>query len=412
MAIEISCSCGGRFKARDEHAGRKVKCPRCQQVLVVSQPAPQPVSPSVAAVEVACPCGGRFKARAEHAGRKVKCPRCAQILVVPTSATGAAPVPETPPVTDTAVFTNFFDEALNESAVASAASRKEQEVASYENESPYNSYGTYGRDSDMEETSHGIRVAIEVDCSIRQEMAVRKVVRDAFMQHLTVGKEHYQNGSVVVTVTHWEAIAERLTMSIYCTGQMNGRRISCHADIDNVSAIPRDQVWLSSLMSHFGGAIFYRKKLPGKIRAQAENCVDQLCVALDRAASVASNALSVDWFEPVRKGLLALTFILSPLIGYFLMHPTEGPGKHPMAGFLIVSVFIGGIILVASKAILLLMMPDRFFTGDPRGRRYLRRWLARGALQFKIHLLLLSVAIGFVTVLICQHMWPMMKKGL
>src|SRR5207249_1216109 len=39
MAIAFSCKCGKHLKARDEFAGRKIKCPGCQTVLVIPAPA-------------------------------------------------------------------------------------------------------------------------------------------------------------------------------------------------------------------------------------------------------------------------------------------------------------------------------------------------------------------------------------
>jgi hypothetical protein len=35
MAIAFSCSCGRKINAKDEHAGKRVKCPQCQQVITV-----------------------------------------------------------------------------------------------------------------------------------------------------------------------------------------------------------------------------------------------------------------------------------------------------------------------------------------------------------------------------------------
>ena len=38
MAITFSCSCGKMLRVADEHAGKKVKCPQCQQVSVAEAP--------------------------------------------------------------------------------------------------------------------------------------------------------------------------------------------------------------------------------------------------------------------------------------------------------------------------------------------------------------------------------------
>ena len=61
MPIKVTCSCGAKFAAKDELAGKKVKCPKCQVPLMIpaaqSQPsgpqqqqqAPRPAQPAAAA---------------------------------------------------------------------------------------------------------------------------------------------------------------------------------------------------------------------------------------------------------------------------------------------------------------------------------------------------------------------------
>src|SRR6516164_660847 len=35
--ISVSCTCGRRFKAEDQHAGKRTKCPVCGNLLVIGQ---------------------------------------------------------------------------------------------------------------------------------------------------------------------------------------------------------------------------------------------------------------------------------------------------------------------------------------------------------------------------------------
>jgi len=44
MAIAFNCACGKHLKARDEFAGRKIKCPSCQTILVIPAATPAVVS--------------------------------------------------------------------------------------------------------------------------------------------------------------------------------------------------------------------------------------------------------------------------------------------------------------------------------------------------------------------------------
>jgi hypothetical protein len=41
MAIKFSCECGQRFTAKDEHAGRRSRCPSCGRAVIIPS-APQP----------------------------------------------------------------------------------------------------------------------------------------------------------------------------------------------------------------------------------------------------------------------------------------------------------------------------------------------------------------------------------
>lgn len=38
MTVRFQCACGQKLSAKDESAGRKVRCPRCRSVVSVPQP--------------------------------------------------------------------------------------------------------------------------------------------------------------------------------------------------------------------------------------------------------------------------------------------------------------------------------------------------------------------------------------
>jgi RsiW-degrading membrane proteinase PrsW (M82 family) len=89
MPIEVSCECGGRFRARDELAGRAVKCPRCGRPLTIpsatfelaDEPPPEAVyrvrtAPASATssfpVQPAAPAAMAYRPRASAGGRPVR----------------------------------------------------------------------------------------------------------------------------------------------------------------------------------------------------------------------------------------------------------------------------------------------------------------------------------------------------
>src|SRR5438067_12590152 len=91
MPITVSCSCGKQLRAKDESAGKKIRCPGCGSVLSVpaaeeeileEEAPPVPAKPIV----VSCSCGKKLQVRAELAGKAVKCPGCGKSIKVPGPA--------------------------------------------------------------------------------------------------------------------------------------------------------------------------------------------------------------------------------------------------------------------------------------------------------------------------------------
>ncbi|OHB66210.1 MAG: hypothetical protein A2V70_12275 [Planctomycetes bacterium RBG_13_63_9] len=100
MPISIECQgCGRKFRAPEELAGKRAKCPQCSAVIQVGARPPQPSGQvtsgenSVQPIPITCSCGKKFRARADLAGKRVKCPACGQALAIPGAgtATGTAP---------------------------------------------------------------------------------------------------------------------------------------------------------------------------------------------------------------------------------------------------------------------------------------------------------------------------------
>src|SRR5712691_9972806 len=93
MTIRITCPCGKQLQARDDYAGKRVKCPTCGKTLAVPgggdgaaaealTTKPDPAK-KAAAIHFACACGRQLQARPELAGRRTKCPDCGEALIIP-----------------------------------------------------------------------------------------------------------------------------------------------------------------------------------------------------------------------------------------------------------------------------------------------------------------------------------------
>src|SRR5438270_8920383 len=98
MPVSFGChNCGKQLQARDEFAGRRLKCPGCGTILTIpggaaaapppparavfhdepAPPPPPPPSPAAPAlVKFVCACGRRMKARLADVGGEVECPDC------------------------------------------------------------------------------------------------------------------------------------------------------------------------------------------------------------------------------------------------------------------------------------------------------------------------------------------------
>jgi phage FluMu protein Com/flagellar basal body-associated protein FliL len=100
----MSCgSCGKQLRAKDESAGKKIKCPGCGNVLAVPQSeemteemgmdetAAPPAPPEK--ISVSCTCGKKLQVKGELAGKAVKCPGCQKVVKVPATSSGASSAP-------------------------------------------------------------------------------------------------------------------------------------------------------------------------------------------------------------------------------------------------------------------------------------------------------------------------------
>jgi hypothetical protein len=135
MPIPFSCECGKKLQAKDEFAGKRLKCPGCGKILTIPTPAVEepeleeepappvtqriatppeevedepelplaPPPPAPAVVHFVCNCGRRLKALQADAGEPIDCPECARTLTIPAEDSDEpppVPVPKARPVSD------------------------------------------------------------------------------------------------------------------------------------------------------------------------------------------------------------------------------------------------------------------------------------------------------------------------
>jgi hypothetical protein len=109
MSISFSCECGKKLAAKDDFAGRRLKCPGCGKSLtiparraVATQLAGSHAGPGAAGsgtrlvlrspgfVHFSCDCGRRMRAHLADVGQDIDCPRCGREMAIPL-ANGEAP---------------------------------------------------------------------------------------------------------------------------------------------------------------------------------------------------------------------------------------------------------------------------------------------------------------------------------
>jgi hypothetical protein len=96
MTIRFACECGQQLSAKDEYAGKRVRCSGCGEIQTVPEANSAPETESASAtIRLTCDqCGKVSQARAEHAGKKTKCPGCGALLTItaPTAKRSAAAI--------------------------------------------------------------------------------------------------------------------------------------------------------------------------------------------------------------------------------------------------------------------------------------------------------------------------------
>lgn len=85
MPIKAACDCGKSVSVPEKFAGKRIKCPECQQPIDVPKAAVSNRTPKPASkITVKCECGKALAVGANLAGKNVKCPNCGEAVAIPT----------------------------------------------------------------------------------------------------------------------------------------------------------------------------------------------------------------------------------------------------------------------------------------------------------------------------------------
>jgi len=90
--IKFLCkNCGQKFTVSDQQAGKKGKCPKCKQTIVIP-PAAQESTQKSSIIKFRCPsCNQKIGVAADYAGKHVRCAKCKNPMRVPQLSIQAGP---------------------------------------------------------------------------------------------------------------------------------------------------------------------------------------------------------------------------------------------------------------------------------------------------------------------------------
>jgi hypothetical protein len=90
--IRCKCNCGYEIKTYDKFAGKRVRCPKCKQVLQMPQGEGGEIPKERVIIKFRCPnCDQKIGVPPSYGGKVVRCAKCKQRLRVPQAPGAAVP---------------------------------------------------------------------------------------------------------------------------------------------------------------------------------------------------------------------------------------------------------------------------------------------------------------------------------
>lgn len=86
-SVPVYCQCGHRFAVKADLVGRRVRCSKCGEAILVVEPGKEDSQPENATLAVQCAqCGLRISVSSKLAGKTVKCRQCAGLIKIPSAS--------------------------------------------------------------------------------------------------------------------------------------------------------------------------------------------------------------------------------------------------------------------------------------------------------------------------------------
>ena len=347
------------------------------------------------AIDVACSCGAKFRVKDEWAGRRAKCTKCGAVVSIPARAEPEplADLPNSDPLglsgqsaapAATDGFSDLFDEQLSAAATASPLAAGAA--------SGGNAYA---------------QISVEFDAKLPNEQEVSGLIQENLHRHFTRAKPGtYSQVQLEVHVLDWNDHGNEKVVALSFFGTVNGKRINKNFDRNNtqgtvasaraVNAAAR--MWDSAANAVRGA------RVSKQMEKFIEDIIDEACVHIDRVAGGEKSSSSMLWklFDVLKAVCMAVAFL-----GTLVFAIVVGGAKSLKASILM-ALLAAGAVFVPLHVIQMLLMPSSFYTQDPRGRRVLSRWKVKsvGALKVRVGVMVAISAVAFI------GFWMMISSSL
>ncbi|NUQ65265.1 MAG: hypothetical protein HUU20_22590 [Pirellulales bacterium] len=233
-------------------------------------------------------------------------------------------------------------------------------------------------------SSINIRVQSDVELPRRDEIfsAITSGLREHFSQ---TRAGTYRQVDITVSVVEWNWGSLDTAVAIAVFGRINGRAISqTFSDDRSTGAFGK--------MGKLGESVLTpnAKREVSQVQQEClENCLDKICVAMDRAAGLAA---------PVHSKIWSVISVGVPLVagiaGVLAVFMTAEEGAK---GFGTAILVAGGVYLMLYFPALA-FMPTQFFRVDPRGRRVLARSGVKNLVAFRVLAMLVPVVVAAIPI--------------
>jgi hypothetical protein len=334
----------------------------------------------IMAIDVACTCGAKFRVKDEWAGRRAKCTKCGSVVSIPARA---EPLPDltnndalgltgqsaaSPAATDG--FSDLFDEQLSAAATASPLAAEANAAA---------------------------QISVEFDVQLPNDQEVSGLIQENLHRHFARGSAGtYSQVELEVHVLDWNDHGNAKVVTLSFFGTVNGKRINKNFSRDNTEgAVAMGRAVNSAARMWDSAASAMRGASVSKQMAKfVEDILDEACVHIDRSAGCGNVAASRLWkfFDFLKAGLMTIAFV-----GTLVFAIVVGGGKSLKASIFMAAIAAGAVFVPLHVIQILTMPTSFYTQDPRGRRTLSRwKAKSVGALKFRVGVMVAISVAAFI----------------